>query len=104
MGPEHLALIHVCLCSLKTVLHWRLNSLSDFRGRKGGHLERGKNMYNIHAFEVWFLNVFTLRERGSASGRGAEREREGERIPSRLRAVSAEPDVGLELANHEIMP
>ena len=36
-----------------------------------------------------------------ASGGGAERGRE--RIPGRLRTVSAEPDVGLELTNHEIM-
>ena len=36
-----------------------------------------------------------------------EREREGEggaeRIPSRLRIVSTEPNVGLELTNREIM-
>ena len=36
-------------------------------------------------------------------GRGREREREGERIPSRLHAVSAEPNVGLELRNHAMM-
>ena len=30
-------------------------------------------------------------------------EREGERIPSRLHAVSTEPNVGLELMNYEIM-
>ena len=34
-------------------------------------------------------------------GRG--REREKERIPSRLQAVSAEPDAGLKLTNCEIM-
>ena len=34
---------------------------------------------------------------------GAERERERERIPSRLSTVSTEPDVGLEPTNHEIM-
>ena len=33
----------------------------------------------------------------------AERERGRERIPSRLHTVSAEPNVGLELTNHEIM-
>ena len=32
-----------------------------------------------------------------------QRERERDRIPSRLRAVSAEPETGLELKNHEIM-
>ena len=41
------------------------------------------------------------RERVHAHGRGRERGRE--RIPSRLRAVSAEPDTGLELVNCEIM-
>ena len=34
---------------------------------------------------------------------GRSRERERERIPSRLSAVSTEPDVGLELTNGEIM-
>ena len=34
---------------------------------------------------------------------GAERGGERERIPSRLHAVSAEPDPGLRLMNHEIM-
>ena len=35
------------------------------------------------------------------AGKGAEREEE--RIPSRLSGVIMEPDVGLELTNHEIM-
>ena len=46
-----------------------------------------------------------LRERARTHmniGEG-QRERGGERIPSRLRAVSAEPEVGLELTNREIM-
>ena len=34
---------------------------------------------------------------------GRNRERGRERTPSRLQAVSAEPDVGLDLTNHEIM-
>ena len=33
---------------------------------------------------------------------GAETEGERERIPNRLRAVSAEPGLGLDLMNHEI--
>ena len=37
------------------------------------------------------------RERESKQGRGRERER----IPSRLRAVSIEPDLGLEPTNHD---
>ena len=50
-------------------------------------------------FEVllaFFLNLSLLtyfeRDRDSVSGEGAEREGERERIPSRLHAVSAEPD------------
>ena len=42
-----------------------------------------------------------LRARESKQGRGRKRGRE--RIPSRLRSVSTEPDVGLELTNLEIM-
>ena len=34
---------------------------------------------------------------------GAERDGERQSIPSRLCAVSAEPDVRLKLMNHEIM-
>ena len=41
------------------------------------------------------------RERACKQGRGRERGRE--KIPSRLRAVSAEPDTGLESMNCEIM-
>ena len=41
------------------------------------------------------------REGGHPSGRGAERE--GDRIPSRLCTGSAEPSVGLELRNCEIV-
>ena len=42
-----------------------------------------------------------LRERERDREGGAEREGEREN-PSRLRAVSAEPDAGLELTTHEI--
>ena len=34
---------------------------------------------------------------------GAERKGERERIPSRIHAVSTEPDTGLNLTNHQIM-
>ena len=43
----------------------------------------------------------TERQRESKLGRG--REKREKRIPSSLQAVSAEPDVGLELTNCEIM-
>ena len=42
-----------------------------------------------------------MRETERVSRGGAERE--GERIPSRLHAVSVEPDAGLELTSQEIV-
>ena len=45
--------------------------------------------------KIFFKNVYVFISR--------EREWEKERIPSRLHTVSPEPDVGLELMNHEIM-
>ena len=54
-----------------------------------------------------FLFIFegeTERERQRASREGAERGGDTEsEVGSRLRAVRPEPDVGLELTDHEIM-
>ena len=55
-----------------------------------------------------FFNVFFLRERETdrqnASGGGAEREGDTEsKAGSRLRAVSTEPDLGLEPTSCEVM-
>ena len=51
---------------------------------------------------LFFFNVYLfLREREHKWGR--DRERDIHRISSRLQAVSAEPDVGLELTDLEIM-
>ena len=45
-----------------------------------------------------------MRETECEQGRGRERERDTEcEAGSRLRAVSTEPDAGLELTNHEII-
>ena len=46
--------------------------------------------------------LFLLRDKQSTAGK-SQRERERERIPSRLRGVSTEPKVGLDLTNYEIM-
>ena len=51
-------------------------------------------------FEVY---LFTLRQRERKRAGKGLREREGERVPSKLHAVGEEPDVGLKLTNHEIM-
>ena len=53
--------------------------------------------------EQWILTILSEREKDgqSASGGGAEREGDTEsKVGSRLRAVSIEPDVGLEPTNH----
>ena len=47
-----------------------------------------------------YLFIFEIDE---SAHRGGAREGGRERIPSRLRAVSAEPSVGLDLTNHKIM-
>ena len=55
----------------------------------------------------FFFNAyfFILREREGARARSGEgqRQRGRERIPSRLRAVRAEPDAGLDPTGHEIV-
>ena len=53
----------------------------------------------------FFMLIFIFeRERESMSGEGAEREADTEsEAGSWLRAVSTEPDVGLEPTNREIM-
>ena len=48
-----------------------------------------------------FLKYLLLRETGREDEGGTKRGRQG--IPSTLHAVSPEPDVGLELTDHEIM-
>ena len=55
-----------------------------------------------------FLRLFIFEREGEREGEGAcargrSRKRGKERISSRLRAVSAEPDMGLELPNQEIV-
>ena len=47
--------------------------------------------------------MFIYFERESEHELGRDREKERQRIPSRLHSASAEPDAGLKLTNHEIM-
>ena len=53
-----------------------------------------------HIFLKGYLFILRLRERVQA---GKARERGGDRIPSRLYTAGAEPNVGLEPTNHEIV-
>ena len=54
---------------------------------------------NENMFRFFKISFEREREREEALGRGRERRRK--RIPRMLHAVSAEPNVGLELTNHE---
>ena len=64
-------------------------------------------VHNINRAKVriknFLINLFIFeREREHASS-GEDREKGRERIPSRLCAVSTEPDTGLDLMNCEIV-
>ena len=50
-----------------------------------------------------FFFKFIYFERERTSRGGSERERERQRIPSRLPTTSTELDAGLKVMNHEIM-
>ena len=80
----------VC-CKAIPLPHGISERLSYFR--EGSWIEPGC----LAAFIIIFFKFIYLERE---SGGGAERERE--RIPSRLRAVSAEPDAGRELTHREI--
>ena len=52
---------------------------------------------------VFFVFIYLLWKRESKREQGRGRDTGRQRIPSRLHAVSAEPDTGFDLMNHEIM-
>ena len=59
---------------------------------------------NAWHYETFLLSVIYFeREYAHASRERAQREGERESIPSKLCAVSAEPNAGLDLMNCEIM-
>ena len=65
-----------------------------------------KNYINNFELKIFFvfLTFLLIFERHSTSGVGAEREGDTQsEAGSRLRAVSTEPDVGLEPTNREIV-
>ena len=68
-------------------------------------VERGDQIHD-YIFLMFIFDRERDRQTGrhSMNGGGAEREGDTEsKTGSRLRAVSTEPDTGLELTNHEIM-
>ena len=72
-------------------------------GIREGFLEEAVSEWFF--FFLFFFNVYLfLGQRQSMNGGGAEREGDTEsEAGSRLRAISPEPDAGLELTDHEIV-
>ena len=54
-------------------------------------------------FFLMFIYLFILKEKECVCKQGRVREKGRKRIPSKLCAVSAEPDMALALTNREIM-
>ena len=70
------------------------------------HSDHSGNWLNSHfpslkKKKIIYVERETKRERENVGEGKGQRERETESIPSGLRAVSAEPDVGLKLMNRE---
>ena len=67
------------------------------------HLKQ--HLESTYFFKCLFIYFERERERERQRKRAGEGQgqKERERIPSRFLAVSAEPKVGLDLTNHEIM-
>ena len=68
-------------------------------------MSRNVEDYTGLNFLIFFLSLYLFifeGERVRRAEREGERERESEKTPSRLRAISTEPDPGLEPTNCEI--
>ena len=97
--PETQRCTHLCLNE------W-YNLREDFgacprseAGTEGGQDSKVSVLLVLFFFFQVYLFIMFLRE----SRQKRDRERGRERIPSRLCAVRAEPNTGLDLMNHEIM-
>ena len=63
----------------------------------------GKRTGNFYFYSLFFLIYLFCEREHKLSGGEEQGERQRERIPGRLHNASAEPDVGLQLMNHEIV-
>ena len=98
-------LSHISINQMLVVLSGELRQFSSPKGTQ--EIREGLSCIKYEkAVFIYFLFffIFYFWERASTRGREAEREGDTEsRAGSRLWAVSTEPDMGLELTNHEIM-
>ena len=98
--------IFLCINFLEQFPSLMLKKISSFCYRV---FQEHFTAYGSHPIPYIFLNIYlflrdTERERQSRREGGAEREGDTEyEAGSRLRAVSTEPDAGLEPTNREIM-
>ena len=78
----------------------------NLSGKNGQRVKNHSTTYrSYNSLKKFFFNVYLfLRKRQSASGGEAERGGDTQsETGSRLRTVSTEPDLGLELVNCEVM-
>ena len=75
-------------------------TLKDREQTEGWSREVGGG--KLDGWWVIFLSLFILRQRGRVHKQGRGRERGRKRTPSRLHAVSTEPDMGLKLMDRVI--
>ena len=79
---------------------WTSQELRTWEQSKGRTASQG--ILPLEQDTLFFFKLIYF-EKESMCKQGRGKEREGDRIPSRLHAVSAELDVGLKLMNLEIM-
>ena len=79
---------------------WNLRNKTNEQRERERERDKPRNEIDSYFFNVYLF----LRQRQSVSRGGAERGGDTEyETGSRLRAISTEPDTGLELMNWEIM-
>ena len=66
-------------------------------------MQQNEKLSNLSFSKCFFVYFERESESVCALGVGVQIKRERERIPSSLHAISAEPEVGPNLMNHEIM-
>ena len=103
MGPRTLKLLGPLPLSQEATTVTIVHELPETLSIPVLYANKGTHTHSL--FLKNFLMFIFFKERQSLSGAGAEREGDTEsEAGSRLRAVSTEPDAGLELPNREIVP
>ena len=97
-SSPYIVLLSFCLPAAPSLL--RKSVLRPLKFHPRPHSLLWLPSLSLPFFKKHFLSLFILREREKE--RAGKRQRKGERIPSRLHTISAEPNAGLKLLNGEI--